>query len=195
MDAELSPKAVEIAAYAQSLLADGGYDSFSYADISDHVGITKASIHHHFPSKAELVRVVVARYREQAREGLAALDKQIADPLAELHAYIDYWSTCIRGNVSSFCICAMLAAEMKKIPDEVAGEVHGHFEDLAAWLTSVLKKGAAKGQFSLQGSAAVEAKAFMSSVHGAMLAARGFGDPKTFDAIVHLSMKRLTSHS
>ncbi|MEF9673014.1 TetR family transcriptional regulator [Pseudomonas sp. PCH446] len=52
MNTELSAKATEIADYAQSLLALGGYNSFSYADIAERVRITKASIHHHFPSKA-----------------------------------------------------------------------------------------------------------------------------------------------
>lgn len=193
MNAELSPKAVEIAAHARSLLAAGGYNSFSYADISERVHISKASIHHHFPSKAELVRVVVAQYREEARQGLAALDRQFADPLAELNAYADYWSTCIRGGTSPFCICAMLAAELPTIPAEIAGEVLGHFQDLTAWLAAVLKKGKAKGQFRLHGSAAVEARSFMATVHGAMLAARAFGDPQTFQAIVHPAIARLTA--
>lgn len=34
MYAELSPKAAEIMALAQSLLETGGYNGFSYADIS-----------------------------------------------------------------------------------------------------------------------------------------------------------------
>jgi len=193
MNEDLSPKAAEIAAHARSLIEAGGYNSFSYADISDRVHISKASIHHHFPSKAELVRVVVARYREEAREGMVALDRQLADPLAELNAYVDYWSACIRGGTSSFCICALLAVELPTIPKEIAAEVQGHFQDLVAWLTSLLKKGVAKGQFRLQGSPAVEAKAFMSAVHGAMLAARGFGDPQIFQALARLAVNRLTS--
>ena len=193
MNAELSPKAVEIAAHARSLLAAGGYNSFSYADISKRVQISKASIHHHFPSKAELVKVVVAQYREEARQGLAALERQLDDPLAALKAYVDYWSTCIRDGTSPFCICAMLAAELPTIPPEIADEVRGHFQDLSAWLASVLKKGKARGQFQLHGSAAVEARAFMATVHGAMLAARAFGDPQMFQAIVHPAIARLTA--
>ena len=191
MTAELSPKAAEIVAHARSLLEAGGYNSFSYADISARVGISKASIHHHFPSKAELVRVVVARYREEAREGMAVLDQKLADPLAELNAYVDYWSSCIRGGTSSFCICAMLAFELPTIPNEVADEVRGHFQDLTAWLTSVLKKGKARGQLHLRGSAAIEAGAFMAAVHGAMLAARGSGDPQAFQTLARLSIERL----
>lgn len=65
----LSPKAAEIVSHARTLLEAGGYNGFSYADIAVRVNISKASIHHHFPSKAELVQVVVALYRAEAREG------------------------------------------------------------------------------------------------------------------------------
>lgn len=191
MKESLSPKAHEILAQARSLLEAGGYNGFSYADVSARVNISKASIHHHFPSKAELVQVVVALYRAEARQGLAVLDRQLDDPLKELNAYVDYWSTCIRGGTSSFCICAMLAAELPLLPAQIVEEVRGHFDDLTSWLTAVLQKGAATGQLHLQGPAADEARAFMASVHGAMLAARGFGDPHTFHTLGQLSIARL----
>lgn len=189
---ELSPKAAEIAAHARQLLAAGGYNSFSYADISARVGISKASIHHHFPSKAELVHTVVAQYREEARQALAGLEGRVGDPLKELSGYTEYWAACIRDGSAPFCICAMLAAELPTIPAEVADEVREHFRDLSAWIASVLKRGSAQGQFVLDASAAVEAKTLMATVHGAMLAARAYGDPKTFTAIVHPALARLT---
>ena len=49
MTVELSPRATELAEHARQLLAAGGYNGFSYADLSEKVGIGKASIHHHFP--------------------------------------------------------------------------------------------------------------------------------------------------
>jgi TetR/AcrR family transcriptional repressor of nem operon len=191
MNEDLSPKAAEIVAHARLLLAAGGYNSFSYADISERVGISKASIHHHFPSKAELVRTVVVRYREEARQGMAQLEQHLGDPLAEINAYVEYWSTCILDGTSSFCICAMLAAELPMIPDDVASEVRGHFQDLTAWLTSVLEKGVATKQFQVVDHPAVEAMALMATVHGAMLAARAFGSPDTFRTIVQPTIQRL----
>lgn len=191
--AALSPKAAEIVGHARTLLETGGYNGFSYADIAVRVNISKASIHHHFPSKAELVRVVVALYRAEAREGLAMLDRQLADPRRELNAYVDYWSSCIRGGTSSFCICAMLAAELPLLPPEIVVEVRGHFDDLTAWLTTVLEKGRGLGQFHLQADAADEARAFMAAVHGAMLAARGLADPQLFQTLGQLSISRLTA--
>lgn len=193
MDTELSPKATEIVACARALLAAGGYNGFSYADISAAVNISKPSVHHHFASKAELVRVVLVRYRAETVAGIAAMEQQITDPVAQLRAYSDYWSACIREGSLPFCVCAMLAAELPAIPAEVADEVRGHFSELSAWLTSVLAKGAAQQAFFLQATAEEEARTFMATVHGAMLSARAYGDPEIFPRIVEPLVRRLTS--
>jgi len=184
MNLELSPKASEIVDCAQSLLAAGGYNGFSYADISEAVRISKPSVHHHFASKADLVHTVVKRYREGARAGIAALEGRIPDPPGQLRAYVGYWAECIRDGSAPFCVCAMLAAEMPALPVEVGSEVRGHFEDLADWLEAVLKRGAAEGAFHLRSPARAEAMAFMASVHGAMLAARAHGDRDLFNTIM-----------
>lgn len=192
MNEGLTPKAAEIVAHTRSLLAAGGYNSFSYADLAAQVGITKPSIHHHFSSKEVLVKTVVMLYRQEAREGLASLERQFDDPLSELHAYADYWAGCILSGASPFCICAMLATELPTIPEEVAFEVRAHFRDLSGWLASVLKRGAARGQFHLLNSPAVSAHAFMAVVHGAMLVARALDDPKSFSATVRPAILKLT---
>lgn len=193
MSLDLSPRATEIVEQTKHLLAAGGYHGFSYADVSERVHIGKPSIHHHFPAKADLVLTVVARHREQTREGLAALDQHVEDPLARLTAYTDYWAKCIREGTSAMCICAMLAAESPMIPQAISDEVRAYFGDLTAWLASVLEQGAAKGQFRLRGSALIEAKTFMSTVHGAMLTARAFDDPDVFASISRAAISQLAA--
>ncbi|WP_077000559.1 TetR/AcrR family transcriptional regulator [Variovorax sp. KK3] len=189
--AELSPKAAEIADCAQGLLATRGYNGFSYADISEAVRISKPSIHHHFPSKVELVQTVLRRYREHGREGLAGLQRMIPDPLERLRAYTGYWESCIRDGTAPFCVCAMLGSELPALPQLVADEVRAHFMDLKAWLTVVLEQGAAKGIFGLRTDAASEAMALMATVHGGMLAARVHGDPEAFATVVQQGVKQL----
>lgn len=192
MTTERSPKANEIISYTRQLLTSGGYQSFSFADISAKVNIRKASIHHHFPSKAELVKVVVTEYREEARAGMQAMTRQMNDPVAELQAYVDYWATCIREGSSPFCICAMLAVELPTLPAEVAREVSGHFADLSEWLATLLRRGESEKRLRLPGSPADEASLLMATVHGAMLSARAFNDADIFRRIVHPLIDSLT---
>ncbi|SEK83771.1 transcriptional regulator, TetR family [Roseateles sp. YR242] len=189
---DLSPKAAQIVGFTRQLLVNGGYNSFSYADLAERVNITKASIHHHFPSKEALVKTVVMFYREDATEGLASLQRQLNDPVAELNAYTAYWAGCITSGESPFCICAMLATEMPTIPEEVAAEVRGHFQALTDWLAGVLARGAAQGRLHLTDSPAQSARAFLAVVHGAMLVARALADPKAFAAIVQPAIGKLT---
>lgn len=178
---------------ARTLIIRGGYNSFSYADISSVVGIRNASIHHHFPSKADLVRALVARYREEAEAGIAALERNIPDPLEQLRAYVGYWEKCITDASHPFCVCALLATEIPVLPEAVVLEVRAHFRTLSEWLTSVLERGAAQGRLALTGTASANAEMFMATVHGAMLSARAYGDARTFGAITHPLLERIAA--
>lgn len=178
---------------ARTLIIRGGYNSFSYADISSVVGIRNASIHHHFPSKADLVRALVAQYREEAEAGIAALERNIPDPLEQLRAYVGYWEKCITDASHPFCVCALLASEIPVLPEAVVLEVRAHFRTLSEWLTSVLERGAAQSRLALTGTASANAEMFMATVHGAMLSARAYGDARTFGAITHPLLERIAA--
>ena len=52
---------------AEQLMRTRGYSAFSYADLSESVGIRKASIHHHFPTKEDLGKALVEEYIERVR--------------------------------------------------------------------------------------------------------------------------------
>ncbi len=47
---------------AEVLLRTKGYAAFSYADLAEDIGIKKASIHHHFPTKEGLAIAIVESY-------------------------------------------------------------------------------------------------------------------------------------
>lgn len=176
---------------AQSLIVTGGYNGFSYADIAKVIGIRNASIHHHFPSKAILVRTLVARYREEMQAGIANLEQHVSDPLEQLRAYTKFWEACIVDASSSFCLCALLASEMPILPEEIALEVRAHFRALSTWLAAVFACGAQQGSLQLTESPETEAEIFMAAVHGAMLTARAYGDAKMFGVIVNPVLARV----
>jgi TetR/AcrR family transcriptional regulator, transcriptional repressor for nem operon len=189
----VSTTADDVLACARSLIIAGGYNGFSYADIADVVGIRKPSKHHHFASKVDLVRTLVSRYREEAEAGLAALERNVPDPRDQLKSYVAYWEACISDATAPFCVCALLASELPILPEEVALEVRAHFRSLASWLTSVMERGKRKGRLKFPGTAHLEAEAFMATIHGAMLSARAYGDPKMFGVIITPLLERLSA--
>lgn len=187
----LSTTADHILACARTLIIAGGYNGFSYADIADVVGIRKPSIHHHFPTKAELVRTLVSRYREDAMAGIAQLEREASGPLEELRLYTGYWAACIKDSSAPFCVCALLASELPVLPAEVALEVRAHFRAISAWLTLVLERGQREGQLVLTDTPRVEAEVFMAAVHGAMLSARACDDAEIFGAVTTRLINKL----
>lgn len=181
-----------ILASARGFIVSGGYNAFSYADISAVVGIRKASIHHHFPTKADLVRVLMTRYREAAEQGLAGLSANVPDSLQALQLFAGNWEKCISDASIPFCVCALLASELPVLPPEVALEVRAYFRSLSSWLAGVIETGAKNGLLIIESEAAVEAEVFMATVHGAMLSARAQSDPALFGVIVRPMLRRLS---
>jgi TetR/AcrR family transcriptional repressor of nem operon len=178
---------------AKTLISDLGYSAFSYADIAEAVQIRKASIHHHFPTKASLVVAVLKAHRERLVQGTQFLTQKIDDPLARLHAYIQHWEGCIRDKSQPFCIAALLAAELPSLPDEVRFEVQQHFMELSGWIRKTLEEGISKQTLKLQGTPEDEAQTFMATVHGAMLSARALGSCDVFQAVTTSALQRIST--
>ncbi|TYC53638.1 TetR/AcrR family transcriptional regulator [Rhodobacterales bacterium] len=189
----LSSTSDDILSCARSLVIEGGYNGFSYADISKVVGIRKASIHHHFPSKVDLVRTLVQRYREEAEAAADELRSHFPEPADQLRAYAKYWETCISDGSRPFCVCALLASEIPALPEDVGLEVTAHFRMLSAWVAGLMEQGAEDGTLQLSGPPQSEAEAFIATVHGAMLSARAYGDPSVYASITHPLVDRLIS--
>lgn len=177
---------------AERLMVARGYNAFSYADISATVGVGKATIHHHFPTKADLAVAVLVHYRRNNRRHGEQLFAAVSDPVARLDAYVGYWEDCILRQDMPFCIGALLASEIPSLPDIVVQQVRGHFADLSGWLAGTIEDGIAKGRLKAAQGPKAAAETLMATVHGAMLAARVAGtDPAVFSAITRPALDQL----
>jgi TetR/AcrR family transcriptional repressor of nem operon len=176
---------------ARQLIMLGGYNGFSYADLAQRYGIRKPSIHHHFPSKVDLVVAVVEQGRARIREQIAALADSSPAAMDQLRMYTTYWERCIKDQSAPFCLAGVLAAELPSLPDQIATAVRGHFADLAEWLRTVLALGTQQGSIRLEASPDTEAENFMAAVYGAMLVARAFDDPDRFASIIESLISRI----
>ncbi len=176
---------------ANALLIDRGYSAFSYADIAETVEIRKASIHHHFPTKAGLVVAVLRRHRARISEGMKALDAEFENPLLRLRNYYKFWEGCIRGQTLSFCIGALLGAEMPSLPEDVQAEVRLHFSMLTEWFERTLRAGSKARAIQLQGTVAAEAQMLIAVLHGAMLSARATNNCDLFRSLSQAALNRL----
>ncbi|QHN03617.1 TetR/AcrR family transcriptional regulator [Granulicella sp. WH15] len=178
---------------AHDLMAERGYFGFSYANIAESVGIRKASIHHHYPSKIDLAVATLKESRASLVQAVGGLDHAEADPLRRLKLYIHHLVECIHNNHRPICIAALLSAELPALPDEIQVEVKQHFDFLLLWVKRTLKEGAICGNIQLRRSAEMEAQSFVALVHGAMLSARALGSPALFHSITEGALNSFRS--
>lgn len=167
-----------------------GYNAFSYADISEQVGVRKASIHYHFPLKSDLGKMVVVRYRETFRKKLDQIDWETDNPSRKLEQYIKLYLDVLQ-NSQKVCLCGMLGAEVETLPEEIREEVKGFFAENEAWLKKVLVQVNEVQEIGLDGFDEVEAQLLLTALEGAMLMARLYGDVTRFYSIVQRLLTRL----
>jgi TetR/AcrR family transcriptional repressor of nem operon len=165
---------------AERLVQVRGFSNFSYADIATELGITKASLHYHYPGKAELGQALITRYAERFNQALDQIGRDVPNARDKLSAYADLYAGVLRNE--RMCMCGILAAEYQTLPEAMQSEVIRFFDDNQKWLAGVLKQGKADGTLAYSGRAADVAQSILSTLEGAMLVARPYGDLARFDA-------------
>lgn len=166
---------------AERLVQERGYNAFSYADISQAVGIQKASLHHHFATKADLGAALVERYRHDFQDALRTIDGSAKDAPGRLERYVALYAAVLRKK--RMCMCGMLAAEVSTLSRSMRESIADFFADNERWLSAVLEEGREAGSLEFEGAAKSLAAFFVSSLEGALLVARGSGSLKRFDAV------------
>jgi TetR/AcrR family transcriptional regulator, transcriptional repressor for nem operon len=161
-----------------------GFNGFSYADVAAELGVTPASIHYHFPSKADLGVRLVERYTERFMAALDGIAGQKADVCDQLEAYAALYEGVLSGR--SLCLCGMLAAEFETLPASVQERLSVFFALNEDWLTGVLERGAAEGDLDVQGDARGMAAAFTNALEGALVIGRVRGGLASFQATLRL---------
>jgi TetR/AcrR family transcriptional regulator, transcriptional repressor for nem operon len=170
---------------AEHLAQRRGYNGFSYADIAQELGVTKASLHYHFASKEELGRALIERYHASFSSALESIGQSTADPGKRLRQYVALYGAVIRDD--RMCLCGMLAAEYTTLPASMQDGLKRFFDLNEHWLESVLQEGRQLGSLSFKDTAMERARSILGSLEGAMLVARSFGDARRFQsAAAHL---------
>ncbi len=185
-----SDTATQVLDVAERFAQSRGFNGFSYADVAAELKLTKAALHYHFASKAELGEALIARY---AARFAAALDGLVAgDAPAKLQGYVDLYLEVFRNE--RMCLCGMLAAEYQTLPAPMRDAVVSFFDHNEKWLAAVLEQGRDEGTVHFEGPAGERARMIVGGLEGAMLVARPYGDISRFEvAASHLLRELVTN--
>ncbi len=167
-----------ILAVAKTTAQAHGYGGLSFRELAKEVGIKSASLHYHFPNKADLAAALARRYADEAERQLEALLASSRDPAVLFRAYGHAFRAALE-NDNRMCLYGILSAERDELAPEVHAEVERFAEVNVRWLTKLL---ALDGKTPK--AAQRQAVSLFAAVEGAQLVARGRGDLKLFDEIL-----------
>jgi len=166
-----------------------GFDGFSYADLAEAVGIRKASIHYHFPTKAGLSVALMDRYGAN----IAKLCNDIAEANDKashrLLGLISLYRSALNDG-ETLCLCVSLTASHQSLPDEVNTEIIAFRDRMTTWIAEVFALSLQDASIAGVTDPAAEARACLALLEGAHLAARAAESTKVFDQAVEVLKAR-----
>ena len=176
--ASQAPTASRVLDVAERLVQVRGFNGFSYADIAAELHITKASLHYHFATKADLGEALIVRYATRFFGALDAADGDDRTAPAKLSAYAKLYADVL--SQQRMCLCGMLAAEYPTLPPPMQSAVLEFFDQNEAWLQAVLEQGRTERTLEFTGPSRNTARMIISGLEGAMLVTRPYGDAARF---------------
>ncbi len=174
---------------AEAAVRARGFDGFSYADLAAGVGIRKASIHHHFPTKADLALALIERYSGNFFAVLndIAVDNKAGG--ARLRAYVAACRQALDGG-TKLCLCIAFCTGRDGLSAPVLAKLDGFHITVAAWLKDTFSLGEKDGTITVVADAENEAHACLAQMEGAQLIARAAKDVGRFDQAVAVLLAR-----
>lgn len=155
-----------------------GFNGFSYADIAAELSVTAASLHYHFPTKADLGVRLIERYTQRLRSAFKQFDEHFSDPWKRLDAYLGLYEELVSQR--KLCLCCMLAAEYHTLPPPMQSELHTFFEVNEAWVTAQVRAVQPRRGKRAKLDARAIARALIGALEGVTLVSRAEGGVEAF---------------
>ncbi len=164
---------------AQDLIQRRGLNAMSFQDLSDAVGIRKASVHHYFATKSDMVAALLSRYLETLDTAVVRIAKSKISGLNKLERYCGlFLQTLQSGEQDKGCLCGMLMIEMASLDDTCLSLVRQFVRGNGRRIEAMIQEGVADGSISIGGSVSDTARLVLASLEGSLLVARCEGGPE-----------------
>jgi len=174
---------------AQELIQQRGLNAMSFKDLSDAVGISKPSVHHHFATKSDMVCALLTRYQNEFQNIVCKILESKTSAKTKLKRYYGlFLQTIETGDQDKSCLCGMLVAELYSLESEEADLVRSFFRSNIGAIQTILDQGVEDGSLKPGGSPEV----ILAALEGGLLIARCDGGSERFSKIV---AKLLTTQS
>jgi TetR/AcrR family transcriptional regulator, transcriptional repressor for nem operon len=135
---------------------------------------------------------VITRYAQRFSHALHQIEQGQPTARAKLQAYAGLYADVLRGK--RMCMCGILAAEYQTLPKPMRTEVIRFFDENQQWLSDLLTEGRSDHTLNFSGAVDDAAQNILSTLEGAMLVARPYGDLQRFNAAANHLLGSLSNN-
>ena len=173
---------------AERLVRTRGFDAMSFADLATAADIRKASVHYHFPTKADLAAKMIARYRADVAKELDAIADAFVTSADRARGFLKLYSDALHEG-EAVCLCVAMSAGKNSFDTKTLTELDAFQEMALSWLIDMFRTN--DGTIAGVQDPEQEARALFALVEGAQLVARSHSDVSKFTDATALFAARL----
>lgn len=167
----------QIMEFSADMLRIKGIEGFSFLDVARFMGISKASVHHHFPKKVDLALALCDWTEDWLKQGLEHFEAQGSSQWDKLLRYVRAAERMMLDE-KKLCPISAFHSDLNKLPEEVKQRLALLDQYELSWVSSVIQQGIDSGEFAVSGEqqhADALAGLFIFSCKGALYHARLHG--------------------
>lgn len=168
---------------AMELISARSYTAVGVQELCDHVGVTKGSFYHYFPSKRDLTLATIDEiwtlYQQNFLEPVFNSDLPILEKFHRLlDSVCDYYdSQKERTGRMAGCKLGNLSLELSTQDEIIRQKLDSVFTKWIMYLSRVLDEAVAKGELPADTDALSSAQSILAYLEGLALLGKTFNDP------------------
>ena len=163
---------------AAGLVQQVGLNAMSYQHISDVVGVRKASIHHHFPKKENLVEALLARCHVSYGNNYQGIVNGSGTAPEKLRLLAAVFADGLQKR--QLCLVGTISADLNTLQDSSCAVLEATILETVSIFQVAFRQGQQEGALNFSGSVDETAYAFFSFLLGAQFSARACGGVHAF---------------
>jgi len=164
---------------AYGLVQQKGINGMSYRDLSEALGIRKASIHYHLPKKEDMVEALIDRCDAADLRRYAEIAGLDETPESKLLRIAAFYAAGIRSG--RLCIIGIMSAEQDSLNKSCDNKLKQAINRRVSVFSRIFREAADRGELKEGTDCEDTARAFLSLLIGGQMIGKSAGSADPFN--------------
>jgi len=153
--------------YAIDQVRTVGFDSFSYSDISKHLGIAKTSVHHHFPKKEDLGLSLLDEISQRGCDFFEHILNTGKTSINKIEIYLN--EPLQKKHSGKICPLHSFQVEKNVLPEIMRSKLQDITKQEISFIARILNEGINSGEMNFNGKPLAQAEMIHAALKGALV--------------------------